>query len=197
MRLTKKVILPIVILSSITIGIITAFTSATANQGAKVTVTETQGTVQQKKAYREKEKAEKVQEKAKEKALHAQKKKEEKINKTKIVNKKMSPDKKSSIATLKIGAQENESQLMKALDEKKVKVVHFENAIEVEGETIYAGLNSKNKLSNNQNLFILNNMTKQKSEKEFKGKNVQTRLNTITIIGSSEGVNNLEKEVNQ
>ncbi|MGW8426753.1 hypothetical protein ACWGJQ_14825 [Peribacillus simplex] len=197
MRLTKKVILPIVILSSITIGIITAFTSATANQGAKVTVTETQGTVQQKKAYREKAKAEKVQEKAKEKALHAQKKKEEKINKTKIVNKKMSPDKKSSIATLKIGAQENESQLMKALDEKKVKVVHFENAIEVEGETIYAGLNSKNKLSNNQNLFILNNMTKQKSEKEFKGKNVQTRLNTITIIGSSEGVSNLEKEVNQ
>ncbi|MGE1166516.1 hypothetical protein ACQJ0Y_25520 [Peribacillus simplex] len=197
MRLTKKVILPIVILSSITIGIITAFTSATANQGAKVTVTETQGTVQQKKAYREKEKAEKVQEKAKEKALHAQKKKEEKINKTKIVNKKMSPDKKSSIATLKIGAQENESQLMKALDEKKVKVVHFENAIEVEGETIYAGLNSKNKLSNNQNLFILNNMTKQKSEKEFKGKNVQTRLDTITIIGSSEGINNLEKEVNQ
>src|SRR4051812_21802789 len=104
MKPTKKIILSIAIVTFISIiGVTSVIGSVTANQGAKVSVTEIPGPVQQKKKDPEKgkaEKAQKAQEKAKEKRLQSQKKTKKEMAKIKMMNKKVSQDKKSSIATL-------------------------------------------------------------------------------------------------
>jgi hypothetical protein len=189
----KKIIVFGVFSSIILASVVLLVGFVSANEEGKLTVTEVPGEVIEKQSD-----AEKAKEKALFKQIDAQSNQKEKVKiATKLIEKEISPDNSTGRAKLIIGSSDN-NDLLNLLNEQKIRVVHWVYEIENQnGELFYIGMHSRNNLRNEQNLKQLEEVTSEIIQKDFKGQMVTKRLESLTVVGSTEAINNLGKEVNK
>ena len=120
-----------------------------------------------------------------------------KDKKTAIIQKEQSQDGKSSKLVIQLSTSFDNQQLITLLDEKRLKVLRWENKVETaNGEKVeWVGMKSVNKLDNKENFNQLTSMTEQFiAKKGDKEKTSTTKLMFIEIVGLVENANSFEKE---
>ncbi len=145
---------------------------------------------------KEKEK-EKKKEKELEKEMHKKNSEEKTAKKKNFIKSKYVLDGTPySEMEIIVGDNQDEFEVLESIANEDLKVNELTNEIVDEsGNTlIYCGIVCENSLSNEENLSMLNEVTKQKIEKEYKDKKAKYKLDGIKIIGKTKNIDKYERK---